>query len=361
MTFRRTRPKISRRSVIALVFAACASQFVARAHAQPDATDAPAPEQRAWAKGVPAETQRAATRLYAAGNELMNQLLFAKALDKYQRALELWDHPGIRFNAAVALIKLGQVIAAHDNITAALRFGQTALGAADYEEALNYRQLLEAQLSTIDIVCDEPGVTVTVDGQKWLVGPGRVQRKVNPGEHQLVASKAERLTLTETVAAWPGKRQTVEVRLVPISEATVLKRRFAAWKPWTVVGAGVLTTLIGVPLQLRSRTNMDTYDRGLLEQCSAGCSRDALPAHVRDAETRAILQNRLAVTAFITGGVLTIAGVAGVLFNQPRRIAHQSRANISLDAIRRDRPFVTPIVAPIVAADRFGIAILSRF
>ena len=102
---------------------------VARAQAVRPAEDRPAPTvetvppddqpsgpDRPWAKGVPEEAQKWAFVLFEEGNKLFENSEHAAALAKYRQALSVWDHPAIRYNAAVALINLDQPLAANENL-----------------------------------------------------------------------------------------------------------------------------------------------------------------------------------------------------------------------------------------------------
>src|ERR1700733_8189364 len=97
-----------------------------------------------WAKGVPAETQAQANKLFAEANQLFAQQAHAPALEKYRAAIALWDHPMIRYNMAVTLIRLDRILEAADNLEKALRFGQTPFSTPElYQQALDYQALVK--------------------------------------------------------------------------------------------------------------------------------------------------------------------------------------------------------------------------
>src|SRR5262245_48307466 len=75
-----------------------------------------APETRPWAVGVAPEAQSAALQLFKQGNSLFAESQHAAALAKYREALKVWDHPAIRYNAAVALVNLDQPLLAYENL-----------------------------------------------------------------------------------------------------------------------------------------------------------------------------------------------------------------------------------------------------
>ena len=82
------------------------------------------PSERPWAEGVPEDARRQALGLFEEGNKLFESSEHAAALAKYREALKVWDHPAIRYNAAVALINLDQPLAANENLELALRYGE---------------------------------------------------------------------------------------------------------------------------------------------------------------------------------------------------------------------------------------------
>ena len=79
--------------------------------------------ERPWAIGVPESAQKTALALFEDGNRLFETSQHLPALAKYREALKVWDHPAIRYNAAVALIDLDQPLAANENLERALKYG----------------------------------------------------------------------------------------------------------------------------------------------------------------------------------------------------------------------------------------------
>lgn len=288
--------------------------FAATARAEPD--------ERPWAAGVPAERQAEARRRYDEGNLLFEQEKYAQALTIYRRAVELWDHPAIRYNMAVALIHLDQPLAAYQNLASALRFGAEPLQADVYTQAITYRKLLLGQLARLKIECKEPGVEVSLDGERVFIGPGEEERVLTPGTHQIVAAKPAYITLTRAVTLGAGGAvdEVLEPMPMPVLEPQRTERRWSTWKPWTVLGASAAVALAGIPLQLAANGSMDDYEKQVATACPAGCARNAVPAAARDAESRAHLENGLAIGLFAAGGAAVAAGVVMVLLNQPHAV-----------------------------------------
>src|SRR4051794_13348308 len=320
----------------------------AAATKQPPTADQPAAE-RPWAENVPADAQKLALALFEEGNKLFENGQHTVALAKYREALKVWDHPAIRYNAAVALINLDQPLAAYENLEPALRYGAAPLGAETYQQALTYRKLLRGQLAELRVTCAEPGAEVALDGQALFVGPGEASRWILPGPHQLVARKAGFLTETRSLDLPPGRPSAENLALQDIRSLPVKTvRRWPTWKPWTVLGGGALLALIGIPVILEARSSFNEYDAEVaacvMTYPQNGCPAGGVPQSALD---RGHLENTVAVSLFAVGGAIAASGVALLILNQPRVVPAEETTRAS----------VMPLLAPGV----FGLSLaLSR-
>src|SRR5262249_18121521 len=135
------RQQRTSRAVVSCVAIAIAFPVTARAEPPPGGSDRP------WAAGVSEEEQKTAFELFGNGNREFGESRTAEALKWYREALQHWDHPSIRYNMAVCLIDLNELLEANDNLERSLAFGEGALPPAQYREALRYQKLLDAQLA----------------------------------------------------------------------------------------------------------------------------------------------------------------------------------------------------------------------
>jgi hypothetical protein len=304
-----------------------------------------APDDRPWAENVPEAQQSVALQLYQEGNKLFEESQHAAALSKYREALQRWDHPAIRFNAAVALVLLDQPLAAHENLERALRYGQAPFSADTYQQALTYQKLLRGQLSRVSVECAEADAEVTLDGTLMFVGPGRAERWLAPGAHQVMARKAGTLPDMRSLNLVPGKstRESLalqEIRALPVKTA----RRWPTWKPWAVMGTGALVALVGAPFMISAKNDFDSFDANVADavgagkcKTSTGCNESDLPQAAFDSLHRGDVKNVVAVSLFSVGGAIAATGVALLILNQPRPVLPDEK---SLHA------WVTPIVGP---------------
>ena len=270
-------------------------------------------------------------QLFEEGNKLFEDSQHAAALAKYREALKVWDHPAIRYNAAVALINLDQPLVAYENLELALKYGEAPLAPETYLQAVTYRKLLRGQLAELKVACAEPDAEVTLDGTSLFIAPGEASRWLSPGAHQLVARKAGFLTETRSVTLLAGRPDVESLALQEIrSLPTRTVRRWAAWKPWAVLGGGALLALVGVPLILDAKSNFNAYDAMVTSACSGGCPPGTLPPAASDAHDSGRLENVIAISLFSVGGALVAGGVAMLVLNQPRVVPAEEGAHASI-------------------------------
>jgi hypothetical protein len=306
---------------------------------------------RPWAEGVPEDRQKVALQLYQEGNTLFEESQPAAALTKYREALSAWDHPAIRHNVAAALILLDQPVAAYESLQLALRYGDAPFAADAYQQALTYQKLLRGQLAHLDVACAEPGADVTLDGKALFRGPGRADRWLLPGAHQLVAGKPGFLPEMRSLTLVAGKATSERLaprEIRPVALET--RRRWAPWKPWVVVGAGALVALAATPFMLAARRDFETFDAAAADpqKCpaSTGCDESSLPPEALEAERRGQRENAIALTMFSVGAAAALTGAVLMVLNQPRAILPEGAARVSL--------------APVVGRDAVGLSLSLR-
>jgi tetratricopeptide (TPR) repeat protein len=212
-------------------------------------------DSKPWSAGVPADRQQQALALYQDGNQFFEQDQFRDALERYEKALALWDHPAIRYNAAICLINLDRPVDAYEDLISAMRFGDAPLGADLYKQGQSYEKLLARQVATLEVRCSEPGAQVSLDGKPLFRAPDSTRRYVVAADtHQIVAAKPGYQTETRLIKLAPGKMTTLVIELRLLGSA---KRRV---NPWFVVIGGALVASASVPLWLEARSSYQAYD-----------------------------------------------------------------------------------------------------
>lgn len=279
---------------------------------QPNTSLEPVGE-RPWARGVSKQQQDTAMALFLAGNTLLKDSVFVQAAEKYRQALAAWDHPAIHYNLALALMNLDQPVEVHEHLVAALRFGPAPLENEKFEYARNYKTLMERQLARVDISCDTHGTTVTMDGQTLFVAPGRYTGLVRPGSHSIVASKEGYLPNDQSRTLLPGETTSLELKMFTSEDLIEYRRKWPAWMPWLVAGAGIAVGGGSSWLHLQARDNIRALDAGVTE-CGGCFLTPSLDAN----RTRANTYQSLAFGGYAVGGAALVTGVVLVYLNQPQ-------------------------------------------
>lgn len=97
------------------------------------------------------------------------------------------------------------------------------------------------------------------------------------------------------------------------------KRRWAAWMPWAVMGAGAAVTSMGGVLYWRASANYADFDRDFNALCEqrGGCRESEVP-DLSERLDRAERQEQAAKVSFVAGGAVVAAGLVMVLLNRPQ-------------------------------------------
>lgn len=347
---------------VALVLAAGVATAGPPAQAQTDEVVGELGEDdRPWAEGVSEAKQEQAREIFARANRSMQDGLFAQAAAGYRETLALWDHPGAHFNLGLAQINLDQPIDAYESFGRALRFGPTPLlGQAKYEQAQRYRDMLEKQLARIEVVCAEEGAAVTLNGQPVFTGPGRYEGMVRPGGHQIVASKPGLIPATEQAVLSPGEHRRYDL-ILTVPESVETERRWAAWKPWAVVGAGALLMAGAGYLDYDSSQSFDSFDREFDSLCENGCPEGEVPRTLEDTLNQAEREQLVARISYAVGGTALVTGMALLYLNREQLVRRGGRAGAERAARVSPVPARAPVFIPVLGPRQAGIQLELTF
>jgi hypothetical protein len=279
---------------------------------------------RPWTVGVSPEQQKQAETLYEEGNRDFTNGFLAAAVTKYQAALQHWNHPGIHYNLALSLISLDRPIEAYESIVAALSHGTDALLPEEYQRAIDYKRMLRRQIAAVEVVCEEPGAAVTLDGKPLFTGPGRVTIMVLPGKHQIVAGKAGYVTTTKALRLAGAGRARVELRLVAAYQpSTRLQQRWFAWTPWAVTGLGLGAGVAAATLHWQFSVDASRLSDSLRQECRTPCT--TYPATLVPLRERLEWQRKVAYAGYATAGAFLAAGAVLAYLNRPQTVETRTR------------------------------------
>jgi hypothetical protein len=296
---------------------------------------------RPWAEGVTKERQDKALALFTEGTAYLKDAYFKRAVDRYREALGLWDHPAIHFNTAKAMMNLDQPVEAHDHLDRAMRFGGAPLDAAQVAQIPELKaQLFANELAELNISLSEPAASLRVNGAEVARDAKAWKGLVRAGKTVVLATKDgfQPTQLSETFSA--GTRPNVDLTLVKIDLNVRYYREMAVWKPWTVLGAGVLGVGAGVAFNLLGQKAYTAYDDSVLrcadvspaavENLGVGvsndiyyaCTPDSPGAALIDTESRdrGDLYKTLSIASYAVGGATLATGIALLYINREKVI-----------------------------------------
>jgi len=280
-----------------------------------------AADTKPWAQGVPEATQDKANAIFEEGNQLFAQQAHAPALEKYRAAVAIWDHPLIRFNLAVTLIRLDRLLEAADELEKALRFGEAPFKKDLYQQALDYQALLKGRVGYIEASCEQAGASVLLDGKPWFSCPGTQKMRVMAGLHAVVGELRNYLTSSRRIVVTGGATSTEKLTFVPLDSAVILRYPYRRWIPYTITGVGAALGLGGLGVWLAGRSQMNDFEDNFARDCPMGCDK-ALSTQplLRDLRDSAELKGTIGVSMMIAGGAVTVGGVVMAILNRPQRV-----------------------------------------
>ena len=125
----------------------------------------------------------------------------------------------------------------------------------------------------------------------------------------------------------------IDIRMFPVPPATSTVRRWAPWKPWLVGAAGIAAIATGAIAYRAADRSFDEYDAIVRLECPGGCAeaQAAQIASLADTHARGELQQGVAFSLFALGGAAVVAGLIGVVINQPRseRVPDRPRSQVT--------------------------------
>ena len=308
-------------ALVALLAIPAAHAQVARSGAEP------------WYEQSNVDDRQRAQALFAKAIEKHQQLLREDARELYEQALAQWDNPDIRWNLALVLEDLGQYLQAHDQLERARRWRE-ALGAERLRDVEARIQALEIQrLARIEAEVPEPGADIKLDDQRWFRGADRRSTLVLPGTHSVAATKPGYFPVTRSVYVTAG--QQAHVALPMDADHLIETRRWATWKPWSVIATGLAVAAVGAGLEAQAFAQRTTAAAALDDRCHTLICEPSAPPSVYD---RAVTRHALAIGAFAVGGTTLAVGLALAWLNRPRMHRTEVQAAPGIE--------LTPILSP---------------
>lgn len=305
-----------------------------------------------WSRNVSQQKQDAAEEALQAGNVLMKKSAFAKAEAKYREALKHWDHPGIHYNLALALIQLDRPVEVHEHLVKALQYKEAPLGTEKYEHARLHKESLEKQLAWVEFVCDTPDAVVTAGGQRLPLVNGRYEGLMRSGPVTIKGTLKDYQAREKEFSLAPGKKNKLHFRLYTDDELFEYVPRWSPWKPWLGVGAGAALSAGGGLLYWKARHDYRAFDANVLECSRLSGGRGCSKANLLSRRNRLEALNKWSFATMGVGGAALITGTALVLLN------HAEARPIDAEELDRKQGWA---VMPVLGGDANGVLVTLQY
>ncbi|HEY1959661.1 MAG TPA: hypothetical protein VGH28_28825 [Polyangiaceae bacterium] len=297
----------------------------------------------AWAE--PSAADRESARTYMAeGRKKRDENDLKAALRAFAAADAIMHVPTTGLEVAKTEVMLGQLVEARDEALRVSRSSPQPGEPAPFAEARATAQKmgddLEARIPSIRVLLKNapPGTTVTIDGATMPSVAVGLGRKLDPGNHVVVAAAgATERSINVQVLEREQKDVPIDLGAPAVVQApvnseptqpapvTVIEPPPSPHKPWTAVGITTLA-LGGAGLALGAITGAMSISQTneVKPQCTGTVCPSSLQGKINSAETLATVSD----IGFIAGGVLAAVGVVFVIIGA----THGSQSHVALGA-----------------------------
>ncbi len=316
---------------------------------------------KAGYKNVSQADEDCALRAFHQGNDLLNNGLFPQAVARYREALRCWDHPGIHYNLALALINLDQPIEVYEQLNEAIKYGADPLDEGKFEHAKEYLKLVAGLLADVEVSCDKPGAKVAVDGKEVFVAPGSFKAKVRVGKHTFYGEKEGYNARVTAPFIGPGETFRIELKLYTAEELTRYRRRWEkTWMPYAVIGGGALVGLIGGAFELSASSSYKDFDSAVAKCNTAAMGCAASTPGLVDMRNSGDTKRTVGYVGYGVAGAAIATGALLAFLN--RRTPYQIRP-VDLEENKDKSPDKAGAVsfAPVVSPGMTGALVQGHF
>lgn len=298
------------------------------------------------------KNKKKAIKLATRAHNLHKDAEYRRAGDTYVEAITYWNRPRYHLKAGIAYMSAMRVMDAHSHIAEVLRCGKDVLSQDELDLARKRMQRLKKYvLAEIEVDVSEPGAHVQLNGTIWFVGPGTQVRTVRNGQHVLTVEKPGHVKVFKPITLESGERAVIQPRLLSEREGTIIKRRWRQkWLPWTIAGAGLTASMVGLVLRSKAVSDMGDYQRDIRALCEQtdSCTADQQTT-LSERRTRSIRMNKAGWTILPVGSVALITGLTMAFLNREESSAHPDAGKADVQIV----PLMVENAAGLSASGRF--------
>lgn len=317
---------------------------------------------------TPAEAQPAPTQadlLFREGRNLMAAGKIAEACAAFEQSQKLDPAVTTLINLAACREKLGQLATAWRLLLDVDRQTQSASddAAAQLRKiALDRAGKLEPRVSKLTIRVPDQSrgklLEILLNGEQVTDEWWNRALPVEGGTYTIIARapRASEWSISVTLAP-ESDAQTVDIpdlwdrqqRLGTENNTISTRRRWATWKPWTIIATGATVTGASGLLHRLAYRNFKEFDRGFLRlSCSQAphiCSSAEIPRVLGNLLDRARQQQAMSAGGYILGSSLIAVGAVLLYLNRARPMEQKISFTRSV------------VVIPVASEDTLGVLV----
>ncbi|MBK8256584.1 MAG: hypothetical protein IPK82_28425 [Polyangiaceae bacterium] len=268
--------------------------------------------------------KRAAQKLLAQGNQLVGEGDYLGALEKFKAAYEKFASPKILLNVGTTLRQLGRNVEAADVYEAYL--ADPERDAAREKDVRRVLAEIDAVVGRLVVTVDDASAVLRLDGKQVdLFKPGE-SRRIEPGEHSIMAEKSGAPPAVQTVIVKARQEHLVQLRFAappppPPPPPSNVQRTLGL----ALGGVGGATLIAGIVVGIVAVTQSDAAKSHCYKGGNA-CDRDGV-----DLDQSAKTSATISTVGFAVGaGVLAAGALLFVIAPSPTKSASPVTGFISV-------------------------------
>jgi tetratricopeptide (TPR) repeat protein len=167
------------------------------------------------AKAAQQEGSQDAKALFEKGVAAFSAGKYKDALAYFHQSYGINPKPKVLFNIAMCYRALAQFKESVETFKQYLGQGGKTLPKKKIKEVNELIMEMESSLAQVTVIVNENGATILVDAQEAGIAPLQDILVVNPGTHDIEATKEGFFTAKQTIEIAGGKNEVVSLTLVP--------------------------------------------------------------------------------------------------------------------------------------------------
>lgn len=207
----------------------------------------------------------AAGRLFGEGVRLFQNKSYTEALESFKKAYKIAPNYRVLYNIGSTTLLLGDYAAALYTFRRYLAIGGPKVSSARRQLVQTYLQRLTKRVAWLRITTDTAGAQVRIDGKQIGRTPIPKPLAVNPGQHEVVASRGSGPSASQQISLASGEQRSLHLVITrydtassrPVKPLAAASRSYTrVWISAGVTGALTAATVVMGVLALQAESDL---------------------------------------------------------------------------------------------------------